>query len=126
MAVRGKKQAVYGFVLLWAGVATLGAVGVPTIKSLLATQRDVTIDALKAAIARGDDGIGPLPVTYLSDDEESVADDALMRALWLRLEHGPISQESMLNLLRETRLQQQRERDYPSSARRLVDVGVSP
>src|SRR5690348_8841230 len=102
MIIRGNKKAVYLCISILAGLGTLGAIGVPTIKSLLATQRDVTIDALKAAIARGDDGIGPLPVTYLSDDEESVADDALMRALWLRLEHGQISQESMLNLLRET------------------------
>src|SRR5882724_2053257 len=115
MAVRGKKQAVYGFVLLLAGVATLGAVGIPTIKSLLATQREVTVQALETAIARGDDGIGPLPVVYIPDDQESVADDPLIRALWQRLEHGPISQESMLNLLRETRQQQQRERDYTRS-----------
>jgi len=123
MIIRGNKKAVYLCISILAGLGTLGAVGVPTIKSLLATQRDVTIDALKAAIARGDDGIGPLPVTYLSDDEESVADDALMRALWQRLEHGPISQESILNLLRETQLQQQRERDYPRSAQWLADVG---
>ena len=76
----GRKKAVYGCALILGGLAMAGAV-IPSIKSLLATQRELTIQALEAAIARGDDGIGPLPVAYLADDAEEVADDALIRAL---------------------------------------------
>src|SRR5262249_17389058 len=86
-------------------------------------QREVIVQALQAAIARGDDGIGPLPGTFVEDDDETVADDALIRTLWNRLEHGPSTQQSMLNLLHERAAQQQRERDYPTSARRVVDEG---
>ena len=52
------------------------------VKAQLQTQREVTVEALKAAIAAGDDGIGPLPLTYLDDDEETQNDDPLVRALW--------------------------------------------
>jgi hypothetical protein len=120
MSSRGTK-AIRGGVLIL-GLAMLGAV-IPSIRSLLATQRELTVQALKNAIARGDDGIEPLPMSYLPDDQDEVEDDALVRALWQRLEHGPISQDTMLNLLRETALQRERERDYPRSAQRVVDQG---
>jgi hypothetical protein len=124
MSMPRTKKAAYGFAVALAGLGAIAAVNLPSIKVLLAGQRDATVQALEDAIARGDDGIGPLPVNYLDDDAESEADDPLVRALWLRLEHGPISQDSMLNLLRESALQQQRERDYPAAAQRLADVGA--
>jgi hypothetical protein len=126
MSIQGSRKAVYGCAVLLAGLTTLGAVNLTTLKNLIASQREVTIQALQAAIARGDDGIGPLPGVFLVDDEEEVADDAMIRALWQRLDHGPISQESMLHLLREAGLQQQRERDYARSAQRLADEGLAP
>ncbi len=124
MTIHAKRKAVYGFALLGAGVTMLGAIGLPSIKTLIATQRELTVQALEAAIARGDDGIGPLPTAYLPDDADEVEDDPLIRALWMRLEHGPISQQSVINLLAETRQQQQREREYPASAQRLADGGA--
>src|SRR5262249_25936413 len=60
---------------------------------------------------------------FVDDDEDTVADDALIRALWNRLEHGPTTQQSILNLLSERAVQQQRERDYARLALRLVDQG---
>src|SRR5690242_17354062 len=45
--------------------------------ALLKTQREVTVTALETAIARGDDGIGPLPGFYLPDDADLQADDPL-------------------------------------------------
>ncbi|HEX2689281.1 MAG TPA: hypothetical protein VHN14_21815 [Kofleriaceae bacterium] len=81
--------------------------------------------ALEAAIERGDDGIGPLPSFFLSDDEDLQEDDALVRALWQRLENGPISQQSVMHLLHETDQQLQRERSYSLSAQRLGAVSAS-
>src|SRR5690349_24493114 len=102
MAIRLTRKAVYGFSLALAGLGTAGAFSLPSIRSLLATQREVIVQALEEAIARGDNGPAPLPGVFIADDEETVADDALVRALWQRLENGPISQDSILNLLRET------------------------
>jgi hypothetical protein len=83
----------------------------------------VTISALEAAIARGDDGIGPLPGVYLPDDDDTQADDPLVRALWLRLQNGPIAQQSLVQLMQETDRQILRERSYSSAAQRLADTG---
>src|SRR5262245_30235021 len=123
MSIRGHKKALYVCALILGGLTAIGAVGLPSIKTLLANQRELTIQALAAAIARGDDGPGPLPGDFVEDEDETVADDALIRALWNRLEHGPISQQAILNLLGERAVQGQRERDYASSAQRIVDVG---
>jgi hypothetical protein len=89
--------------------------------ALLRTQRDATVAALEQAIARGDDGIGPLPGSYLSDDADLQEDDPLVRALWQRLDSGPISQHSVIHLLQETDKQVQREQSYRVSAQRLID-----
>src|SRR6185369_15891560 len=80
--------------------------------ALLKTQREVTVTALETAIARGDDGIGPLPGFYLPDDADMQEDDPLVRALWQRLNNGPISQQSVVHLLQETDNQRQREQAY--------------
>ncbi|HEV7557414.1 MAG TPA: hypothetical protein VGO00_18230 [Kofleriaceae bacterium] len=90
----------------------------------LQTQRDATVTALEEAIARGDDGIGPLPTAFLEDDSDTVEDDPLIRALWERLNTGPISQQSILHLLQETDHQLVRERAYSSSAKKLVDTNA--
>ena len=89
----------------------------------LQTQREATVAALKAAIAAGEDGIGPLPGLYIDDDEDEQEDDPLIRALWLRLEGGPISQQSTVMLLGERAQQVARERAYAASARRRLDAG---
>jgi len=91
--------------------------------ALLKTQREVTVTALETAIARGDDGIGPLPGFYLPDDADMQADDPLVRALWQRLNNGPISQQSVVHLLQETDQQIQREKAYSTAARRLSSAG---
>jgi hypothetical protein len=93
------------------------------LSTLLQTQRDVTVAALEDAIARGDDGIGPLPMSYVEDDADIQEDDALVRALWLRLNNGPITQDSVINLLQETDQQRQRELAYGSSAQHLAEIG---
>jgi photosystem II stability/assembly factor-like uncharacterized protein len=129
MGINGYKRAIYGGSLILAavGASWVGAVNSPSVQSLLATQRQVTIQALEDAIARGDDGIGPLPGMYVDDPDETKADDPLIRALWLRLEGGPISQATMTNLLREASAQRQREAAYATSARRLAaEGGLSP
>lgn len=99
------------------------ALPAPSITALLQTQRDVTIAALIDAIARNDDGIGPLPVVYRESEEDHEADDPMIRALWLRLMNGPTSQESAIHLLSETTAQQAREQAYAASAQRLADIG---
>src|SRR4051794_31031765 len=71
----------------------------------LQTQRDATIAALEDAIERGGDFIGPLPGFYLPNDDDLQEDDAMMRALWQRLDRGPSAQSSIINLLRETDVQ---------------------
>jgi len=91
---------------------------------LLQTQRDQTVDALEKAIARGDDGIGPLPADYIDDDEDEQEDDPLVRALWIRLNEGQVSQQSVTSLLRETELQRQREHTYSMMRERLFEVGA--
>jgi hypothetical protein len=89
----------------------------------LATQRQATIAALKAAIARGDDGMGPLPDAYVEDTSDVQEDDPMVRALWQRLTNGPASQQSVISLLQETDKQVQRERAYTTSRARVVDEG---
>jgi hypothetical protein len=94
------------------------------ISALLRTQRDATVAALETAIAQGKDGIGPLPGFFLPDDEDTQEDDPVVRALWQRLENGPILQQSVMHLLQETDTQQQREQSYGSAARRLAARGT--
>jgi photosystem II stability/assembly factor-like uncharacterized protein len=91
---------------------------------LLQTQRDQTVDALEHAIARGDDGIGPLPSDFVDDDADEQEDDPLVRALWIRLNEGPVAQQSVMSLLRETDLQRQREHSYVMATERLVELGA--
>ncbi|HEY0483589.1 MAG TPA: hypothetical protein VGD37_38990 [Kofleriaceae bacterium] len=79
--------------------------------------------ALQAAIARGDDGIGPMPGNFIENTDDVQEDDALVRSLWLRLTNGPASQQSIVNLLQETSAQKQREVNYSMSARRLAETG---
>jgi hypothetical protein len=127
MNARILKRAIYGSVLVTAGLTTTWvvahAVNSPSTQQQLQTQRDVTVAALKDAIARGDDGIGPLPINYVDDNSDVEADDPLVRALWLRLTNGPVSQTSVVNLLNETAAQQQREAAYSTAAKQLTDVG---
>ncbi|HMG53333.1 MAG TPA: sialidase family protein [Kofleriaceae bacterium] len=110
-----------------AGLTTTGvvayAVNSPSREQELENQRDVTVTALKEAIERGDDGIGPLPIDYVQDEDDTQEDDALVRALWQRLTNGPTSQASVIHLLQETAVQQQREAAYTSSAKQLSETG---
>src|SRR5215468_4020991 len=124
MNARTLKRAIYGSALVAAGLTTTWivtrAVNAQT-NPQLQTVRDATIAALQDAIARGDDGIGPLPVNYIEDVSDMQEDDALMRGLWLRLNNGPASQQGVVNLLQETAAQQQRESNRATSMRRLAD-----
>jgi hypothetical protein len=91
------------------------------------SQRDATIAALQAAIARGDDGIGPLAIGYIADDEDQQADDPVVRALWQRLHDGPAAQQSVVHLLNEAAAQHRREQGYASATRRVSEGnGPSP
>jgi hypothetical protein len=96
-----------------------------SVAALLQTQHDVTVTALKEAIARNEDGIGPLPTVYINEEEEFEKDDALIRALWLRLNNGLISQQTILNLMQETDTQRQREASYRASAQRLAQSNLA-
>ncbi|HEX3766541.1 MAG TPA: hypothetical protein VHW23_47935 [Kofleriaceae bacterium] len=122
------KTALYGGAFAVAGIAATvvaaHAVTSPSTKARLKQQRDAMIAALKAAIARGADGIGPLPGKFIDDDgDDPKADDPLLRALWTRLDHGPSSPQSVARLFQETARQRQREQAYTASARRLADAG---
>src|SRR5262245_30578124 len=123
------KRALYGsstvVACLTASWVVAQALPASSVAALLQTQRDVTVAALQDAIATNQDGIGPLPAVYSNDEEEFEEDDAVVRALWLRLNNGPISQQSVLNLMQETDIQRQRELSYRSSAQRLAEVGVA-
>ena len=130
MNARTLQRAIYGSALVTAGIATTWvvarAVNTPSTQQQLQTQRDVTIAALEDAIEHGAGGIGPLPISYVEDESDAVEDDALMRALWQRVNKGPSTQASAIHLLQETTLQQQREASYASSARFLDEFGISP
>jgi hypothetical protein len=123
------KRALYGsttvVACLTASWVVAQALPASTVAALLQTQRDVTITALQEAIARNEDGIGPLPTVYINEEEEFEKDDAMIRALWLRLNNGPISQQTILNLMQETDLQRQREASYRASAQRLAQSGLA-
>src|SRR5215813_12972857 len=123
------KKALYGSTIVAACLATSWVVAqalpAPSLATALQTQRDVTIAALEDAIAQGNDGIGPLPINYIPDDADVQEDDALLRALWLRLDYGPISQDSVINLLQESEAQRLREQAYSASAQRLAEVGAA-
>jgi photosystem II stability/assembly factor-like uncharacterized protein len=69
--------------------------------------------------------MGPLPSAFVEDDADVQEDDALVRALWLRLNNGPVSQQSVMNLLTETDAQLARETNYPVSRQRLADQGAA-
>src|SRR5689334_14230222 len=129
MNAHALKRAVYGSAVVAAGVTTTWvvahAVNSPSTTAQLQTQREATVAALEAAIARGEDGIGPLPDSYVDDNDDTQEDDALVRALWQRLTNGPTSQQSVVHLLQETQLQQQREQAYSTSARVLVKAGAA-
>jgi len=129
MNARTWKRAIFGGALATAGIATTWvaarAVNSPSVNQQLQAQRAVIVNALEMAIARGDDGIGPLPINYIEDTDDTQEDDALVRALWLRLTNGPSSQVSVTNLLRETAAQKTREASYATSSRRLADAGGS-
>ena len=107
------------------GSLLVGAVPLVGKAAQLQTQRDATVAALSSAIAAGKDGIGPLPSAFIDDDDDEQEDDALVRALWLRLESGPISQQSTLSLLHETNIQQQRERSYGFATQHLTEIGAA-
>ena len=127
MNARMWKRAAYGSVLVAAGVTTTWvvarAVNSPSTVAQLQTQRDATVAALQAAIARGDDGIGPMPTNFIEDPEDRQVDDPMVRALWLRLTNGPASQHGIVNLLQETSLQRQREQSYAASTHRIAEIG---
>ncbi len=127
MTARTLKKAIYGSAVVIAGLTTTlvvaHAVNSPSKQQQLQTLRDVTIAALEDAIQRGQEGIGPLPVNYIEDDSDALQDDAMMRSLWLRLNNGPNSQASVMHLMQETTLQQQREANYATSSQRLEEVG---
>jgi hypothetical protein len=130
MDAHSLKRAASGSALVAVSLATSWVVAqaVPSspIDALLRTQREATVTALETAIAQGHDGIGPLPSFFLSDDEDMQEDDALVRALWQRLETGPISQQSVIHLLQETDSQRLREQSYRASAQRLAERGLAP
>jgi hypothetical protein len=125
------KRTLYGSGLvaacLTASWVVAQAVPSPSTPALLLTQREATIQALKDAIDRGDDGIGPLPDNYIPDDADLQKDDPIVRGLWMRLHNGPATQQSLIQLLQETQLQMQREQSYAASAQRLAETnGPSP
>lgn len=125
------KRALYGSAVVVACVTAswVVAIAVPSTSTpaLLLTQRDATIAAIQAAIERGDDGIGPMPSDYIPDDADMQKDDPILRGLWTRLNNGPATQQSILQLLQETQQQVQREASYAASARRLAETnGPSP
>jgi len=126
MTARTLKKAIYGSAVI-AGLTTTWvvahAVNSPSKQQQLQTLRDVTIAALEDAIQHGQEGIGPLPVNYIEDDSDALQDDAMMRSLWLRLNNGPTTQASVMHLMQETNLQQQREATYAASALRLEQAG---
>jgi hypothetical protein len=108
-------------------VVVAHAVNSPSKQQQLQNLRDVTIAALEDAIEHGQEGIGPLPVSYVDDDSDAVQDDALVRALWQRLNNGPTTQASLVHLMQETSIQQTREASYSTSTQRLAEVnGPSP
>jgi hypothetical protein len=123
------KKTLYGSTIVVASLTTSWVVAqalpAPSVAALLQTQRDVTVTALLAAIDRGDDGIGPLPTVYVNDEDDLEEDDAYVRALWLRLNNGPIEQQSVLNLMLETDAQVVREQAYKASAQKLAAVGAA-
>src|SRR5262245_12739025 len=92
MNARTLKKAIYGSAVVTVGLTTTWvvahAVNSPSKQQQLQTLRDATIAALEDAIERGQEGIGPLPVNYVEDDSDALADDPLMRALWTRLNNG--------------------------------------
>src|SRR5882757_5394006 len=96
------KRAIYGSAAVTAGLTTTfvvaHAVNSPSKQQQLQTLRNVTIAALEDAIEHGQEGIGPLPVNYIDDDSDAVQDDALLRALWQRLNNGPTTQSSLVHL----------------------------
>jgi hypothetical protein len=121
------KRAIFGSALVMGGLTTTWvvahAVNARSNPQQLQTLRDATITALQDAIARGDDGVGALPVSYIENDSDFQQDDALMRGLWLRLTNGPASQQGVVHLLAETAAQKQREARYPQSRMRLSETG---
>ena len=127
MNARTLKRAIYGSALVAAGLTTTlvvaHAVNSPAKAAQLQSQRDATIAALQAAITANQDGIGPLPGNFVEDTDDMQADDPMLRALWARLNSGPISQDSIVRLLNETTQQRQREASYAASARHLEDIG---
>ena len=130
MNARTLRKAIYGSAVVTVGLTTTWvvahAVNSPSKQQQLQTLRDATIAALEDAIQRGQEGIGPLPVNYVDDDSDALADDPLVRALWMRLNNGPNSQDSVVHLMQETTLQQQREANYAASSQRLAASGASP
>jgi photosystem II stability/assembly factor-like uncharacterized protein len=98
----------------------------PSQLAALQTQRDATVAALEAAIARGDDGIAPLPSVFIDDNDDQQEDDPLVRALWQRLTNGPTTQASVIHLMAETTAQRQREAAYASRARQRAEAGAPP
>src|SRR6185436_12337941 len=50
----------------------------------------------------------------------------MLRALWQRLNNGPIDQRTAIHLLQEQNTQRQREAAYAVSTRRLADEGLTP
>lgn len=121
------KKTLYGSALVVACIAgswvVAQAVPSPSLVQQLQTQRDATIAALRLAIANGDDGIGAMPANFVPDDRDVLDDDAELRALWTRLQDGPISQEGLLHLLSEANQQRLREAAYSASASRLAEIG---
>src|SRR5439155_1269224 len=122
-------KALYGSTIVVACLTTSWVVAqalpAPSVAALLQTQRDVTIAALLDAINQGQDGIGPLPTVYVNDTNDVQEDDAYERALWLRLNNGPIYQQSVISLLQETDAQIAREAAYKTSARKLTEAGAA-
>jgi hypothetical protein len=127
MDARGWKRALLrgGLIIVCLASTWLVARALPLLSrpQQLQTQREATIAALKAAIAAGEDGIGPLPSDYIDDNADEQEDDALLRALWQRLDTGPISQQSITILLAETAKQRAREQTYGASAKRIAELG---
>ena len=117
-------MAIVGVMTTW---VVARAIPSTSVADQLERQRELTIAALETAIAQGGDGIGPLPSDFVANDEDTQEDDPLVRALWLRLSNGPISQQSVINLMQETEHQRLRELSFSASVRsRSAELGGSP
>src|SRR5438093_4193289 len=95
------KKVVYAATL--AGGILISALVVRAVGGLQ-TQREAMLAAVKAAIERGDEHIGPVDgMIFLPDldSKEGKEDDPIMRQLWTRMQQGPRGADYAQQLLSE-------------------------